>query len=535
DGTQHSPTVMRFGEKVGDSWDYTFIDERADNPYELLYGGEAGTVSRLVLRGEDGMAKITEVLNFANDPIETLSIVAEGNSGEFWLGKDFITAQNLQQYRTQLESWGESLSPTADILLYSCFTALGEVGESLVNQIANATGADVAASVNATGSANYGGDWVLESSTGSIEALTTFSDLTLSVWDGKLATRTVTSSADDNTAGTLRFEIGAATAGDTILFDSARTVNTTGFITWGQADLTIDGNGSTVQGNNTFRIFESTATAGTTTIQNLTISGGSAAFANGGGGLRAFSNITLTNSTVSGNSSGFLGGGGGLSASNITLTNSTVSGNSGGFGGGLRASNNITLTNSTVSGNSSSPTGAGGGMFASIITLTNSTVSGNSGSAGGGLNAGGGIITLTNSTVSGNSAGGGGGGGLHASNITLTNSTVSGNSADYGGGGLSASNITLTNSTIAFNVADADNNGTGDGGGIFKFGTGIATINNSIIAQNQDLGGQAPDLSGTFDTIQSSLIQNTTGATITTDTSNIKGIDPLLLPLANNG
>ncbi|WP_204102377.1 MULTISPECIES: DUF4347 domain-containing protein, partial [Spirulina sp. CCY15215] len=357
----------------------------------------------------------------------------------------------------QLATWAKSLDEGADILLYSCFTALGEAGQALIGDLAHLTGADVAASTNATGSANYGGDWVLESSTGNIEVLTTFSDLTLSVWDGKLATRTVTSSADDNTAGTLRFEIGAAATGDTILFDSARTVTLAagvGFetITWGQADLTIDGNGSTVQGNNTFRIFSSVAGAGTTTIQNLTISGGS----------------------------------------------------TGGSGGGLRANNNITLTNSTVSGNSAGDDG--GGLGASNITLTNSTVSGNSA--------------------------GDDGGGLRASNITLTNSTVSGNSAGDNGGGLLALNdITLTNSTIAFNVADADNNGTGDGGGIFKSGTGTATINNSIIAQNQDLGGQAPDLSGTFNTIQSSLIGNTTGATITTSTNNLINVDPLLLPL----
>uniref|UniRef100_UPI00195091AE DUF4347 domain-containing protein n=1 Tax=Spirulina sp. CCY15215 TaxID=2767591 RepID=UPI00195091AE len=661
DGTQHSPTVMRFGEKVGDSWDYTFIDERADNPYELLYGGEAGTVSRLVLRGEDGMAKITEVLNFANDPIETLSIVAEGNSGEFWLGKDFITAQNIQQYRTQLESWGESLSPLADILLYSCFTALGEVGESLVNQIANATGADVAASVDATGSANYGGNWTLEYSTGSIEALTTFSDLTLSVWDGKLANQNVTN-LNDSGAGSLRDALALVGNGFTVTFNLTGTITLASTISWTHTGVTIDGNGSTVQGNNMFQIFNSAAVTETTTIQNLTISRGSAA--GSGGGLYAKSNITLTNSTVSGNSASDSGGGlyaknsnitlinstvsgnsagnsggglradngnitstnsivsgnraslnsGGLNANNITLTNSTVSSNSAGNdGGGMRADNDITLTNSTIAFNvadaDNDSSGDGGGLFASNnITLVGSTVSGNSGGVnGGGMRASNGNITLTNSTVignsasnnsgglnannnitltssivSGNSAGndGGGmrasnitltnstvsgnsanasGGGLYADNITLTNSTVSGNSAGYNsgglnannnialtnstvsgnsagndGGGMRANNITLTNSTIAFNVADANNNGNGNGGGLFA-NSNTSTIENSIIAQNSDLGGQAPDLSGTFDTIQFSLIQNTTGAIITTDTSNIKGIDPLLLPLANNG
>ena len=363
---------------------------------------------------------------------------------------------------------------------------------------------------------------------------------------------------NDAGGGSLRDALALVGNNESVTFNVTGTINLLSAIIWSQAGVTIDGNGSTVQGNNTFRIFRSTATTGTTTIQNLTISGGSTT-GSSGGGLLADNDITLTNSTVSGNSAGFYGGG--LRAFNdITLTNSTVSGNGAGRGGGgLYADNDIILTNSTVSGNGAGRDG--GGLYAdNDIILTNSTVSGNSaGFYGGGLLAdndialtnstvsgnsagrdGGGLladndITLTNSTVSGNSAGFYGGGLLAFNDIILTNSTVSGNSASRGGGLRAFNDITLTNSTIAFNVADADNNGTGDGGGIFKSGTGTATINNSIIAQNQDLGGEAPDLSGTFDTIQSSLIGNITGATITTSTNNIIGLDPQLAPLANNG
>ncbi|WP_204101765.1 MULTISPECIES: DUF4347 domain-containing protein, partial [Spirulina sp. CCY15215] len=459
------------------------------------------------------------------------AITAEGNEGNFWLGKTWVTNENINNYAGQLATWAKSLDEGADILLYSCFAALGEAGQALIGDLAHLTGADVAASTNATGSANYGGDWVLESSTGNIEVLTPFSDLTLSVWDGKLATRTVTSSADTNTAGTLRFEIGAATAGDLILFDSARTVNTTGAITWGQADLTIDGNGSTVQGNNTFRIFNSTAATGTTTIQNLTISGGSAA--GDGGGMYAKRSITLTNSTVSGNSASEEGGGLFVknSGSDITLTNSTMSGNSAaGAGGGMYANfGDITLTNSTVSGNSAGDNA--GGMYANRdITLTNSTVSGNSaGDKAGGMYTDTGIV-LTNSTVSGNSSGDKGGG-MYANNgdITLTNSTVSGNSSGNKGGGLfGRDNITLTNSTVS------GNGGSGSGGGLYA--NSDITLTNSIIANNTD-NGTAPDLkvrTGGMIIATNSLIENSTGATIT-GSNNIIGVDPQLLPLGNYG
>ncbi|MBP0022086.1 MAG: DUF4347 domain-containing protein, partial [Cyanobacteria bacterium SBLK] len=605
DATQQSPTIMRFGE-VGESWDYTFIDERADNPHELLYGGKAGTVSRLILREEDGIGKITEVLDFAENPVETVTIVAEGHSGELWLGKDFITTENLQEYRTQLESWGESLSPgaersrSADILLYSCFTALGTVGESFVNQIAEATGADVAASLDATGSANYGGNWTLEYSTGNIATDTPFLDERLNNWQGKLATRTVT---DFSNAGafTLRDALTGSgggfgstpTAGDEIRFSTGGTINLISEINWSTDNLTIDGSGQNIviDGGGGDRIFRTSADnvtiknltlqngsttgrggglyhtgTGTATIENSTFSNNSAG--NRGGGIRSNNgaiaisdstfnnnsatnsggavssgsgNITIANGTIENNSAALNGGGVFSNGGNIAIADSTVTDNStGGPGGGIRSlGGNITVTNSTVSGNSSSSYGGGISNNTGDITLSDSTVSGNSaGDRGGGISGLSGNTNLTNSTVSGNSSSDRGGGiNSNTGDIVLVNSTVSGNFANDSGGGIrTQSGATIRNSTIAFNVADADNNGTGNGGGIYRNGTNNTfTIENSIIAQNSDPGGEGPDLGGTFDTIQNSLIQDITGATITLDTNNITGVDPQLLALTNNG
>ncbi|MBP0022087.1 MAG: CHAT domain-containing protein [Cyanobacteria bacterium SBLK] len=527
DGTQHSPTVMRFGE-VGESWDYTFIDERADNPDTLLYGGEAGTVSRLILRQEDGIGKITDVLNFAEKPVETLTIVAEGHSGELWLGKDFLTSQNVQQYRTQLESWGESLSPTADILLYSCFTALGEVGESFVNQIAEATGADVAASLDATGSANYGGDWTLEYSTGAIEAKIPFSQPTLSHWEGKLATLTVTSLADSG-SGTLRQRIQTdATAGDTITFGVIGTLTlTSGEITWATESLTLDGNSQIVSGNNASQVFN--ITAANATIENLTIQNGSTT--GNGGAIRhtGTGTLTLTNSIISSNSSGFSGGGI-YSLGAVTLTNSTVSSNSSEISGGIDTLGAVTLTNSTVSSNSGN-FDTGGIRAFGAVTLTNSTVSDNSGGFFGGIN-GFDTITLANSTVSGNS--GFINGGIDSLNaIKLTNSTVSGNSGNFSGGIFARDGGIITNSTIAYNTASQTS------GGIYNRGS--LDVTNTIIAGNVT-NGVGNDLSGDFTggtfnyNLIENLIEDTSGASnLSLGTGNIIGVNPQLLPLGDYG
>jgi uncharacterized delta-60 repeat protein len=62
------------------------------------------------------------------------------------------------------------LAEEGDILLYGCSVGAGHEGEALTQDLAALTGADVAASTDPTGPAELGGDWVLETATGSVEA-----------------------------------------------------------------------------------------------------------------------------------------------------------------------------------------------------------------------------------------------------------------------------------------------------------------------------------------------------------------------------
>ena len=92
------------------------------------------------------------------------------HSGSLQLGNTHLDGSTLDDYAGQLRTWGASLSENADILLYGCNVADGEWGVAFVENLAALTGADVAASNNLTGAATLGGDWVLEASTGVIEA-----------------------------------------------------------------------------------------------------------------------------------------------------------------------------------------------------------------------------------------------------------------------------------------------------------------------------------------------------------------------------
>jgi len=91
----------------------------------------------------------------------------------------------------------------------------------------------------------------------------------------------------------------------------------------------------------------------------------------------------------------------------------------------------------------------------------------------------------------------------------------------------------VVNSTIVYNRVT-----TGNGGGIFRGGTGTFSIQNSIIANNTDQGGQAPDLGGDWagSTINYSILGSTAGPTnLILGTGNIVTTDPGLFPLGNYG
>src|SRR6476646_2450791 len=105
--------------------------------------------------------------------------------------------------------------------------------------------------------------------------------------------------------------------------------------------------------------------------------------------------------------------------------------------------------------------------------------------------------TLKNVTFSHNVSGSFGGGGLISASgtLNLTNVTFSDNRANDDGGALLTQFSSITNLndvTFTRNVADADDDGGGDGGGLYNAG-GSIKVQNTILARNIDRGGEAPD------------------------------------------
>jgi len=207
-----------------------------------------------------------------------------------------------------------------------------------------------------------------------------------------------------------------------------------------EESVDIDGDGATVDANQVDNVLMNLA--GTSTIRELTFTGGQASGGASGGAIDNQATLTLIDVTVDGNTVVGSGNGGGIAnPGTLTLTTSRVTGNSlasdGAVrgGGGIASSGSLTITGSTIDANSApGATHKGGGLWlTSAATITASTISNNStGGNGGGLEVGDAVV-LANSTISTNQAGGGGAvsfvGTANPATTILRHSTVTANTA----------------------------------------------------------------------------------------------------------
>jgi hypothetical protein len=460
-----------------------FIDPTVDDLPNLLAGVAAGTEVHVLNSTQDAVSQITNTL-LGREGISSIHIVSHGEAGGLDFGSGKLNLSDLPSFASEIQSWKKTLTDDADLLLYGCDVAEGELGKAFVNILSHLTGADVAASDDLTGSTNLGGNWDLEFQTGEIEALQPFQLSAQQDYNHVLATFSVTNTSD-NGAGSLRQAINDANnavGADIINFTGSVFADAnpdTITLTSGNlnitSDITVQGTGAAnlaISGNNASRIFQIYNNS-TVSLDGLTLTNGNAASSSGGAILQS-SGTTLN-------------------ISNSTIRNSTATY----YGGGINSDGTLNLSNSTITGNSTSgyQYGYGGGICK--------------------FNGGG----------------------------TIINTTISGNSTTYGGGGVYGSNLTFINSTITNNTADSDNDGTGFGGGIYS--SGSISTQNTIVAGNFDTPNNAgtnvdsPDVYGSFINLGNNLIGRNNGSNFTADGvlvgTSAAPINPLLGALADNG
>ncbi|MGV6818578.1 MAG: DUF4347 domain-containing protein [Thiotrichales bacterium] len=186
-------------------------------------------------KGIDGLGEI--ITSYTQ--VDAVHIISHGADGSVVLGDSLIDQAALTASAGELGSWQDHLTESADILFYGCNLAATTQGEAFVSTFAELSGADVAASDDLTGSAALGGDWELEVTTGSIEALTLTAGEPDS-WDAVLATQfTSTGEMQVNTSTGGAQETSAQTLGskDAVAMDSAGNY----VVVW--SDSVTDGSG----------------------------------------------------------------------------------------------------------------------------------------------------------------------------------------------------------------------------------------------------------------------------------------------------
>ena len=165
------------------------VDTRVNNWQQLVNdiprGDDRNVEVVLLDPGRDGIAQISERLAQEHG-LDAVHIVSHAEPGALQIGATRLDFETLLNDATAVSRWRSALNDGADLLLYGCDLAATDEGRALVDALSRLTGADVAASIDATGGTKVGGDWVLEYSTGSIQSTALAGASGLAAWDGSL-------------------------------------------------------------------------------------------------------------------------------------------------------------------------------------------------------------------------------------------------------------------------------------------------------------------------------------------------------------
>lgn len=159
-----------------------FVDQTVASS-SLLAAAVPGTEVHILDSTQDAIAQITATLADRSG-ISSLHILSHGAMGSLQVGYNGLTLDTLATYSQSLQSWATALTEDADILLYGCNVAEGELGQAFVQSLSQLTQADVAASTDLTGKH---GNWTLEFQQGSIEATLPFQVDALNAYDHTLS------------------------------------------------------------------------------------------------------------------------------------------------------------------------------------------------------------------------------------------------------------------------------------------------------------------------------------------------------------
>ena len=305
-------------------------------------------------------------------------------------------------------------------------------------------------------------------------------------------------------------------------------------------DLTIDGNGYSVDANGKARIFH--CTGKNITIKSIVLKNGFAQ-RNGGAIYNREGELTIIESTLTGNASqGKHHCGGAISnrEGELTINKSTLTGNTAQVSGGAihNEKGSLTITESTLTENTANVDGGAISNREGELTITKSSLQENTAYYGGAINSNNGELAITDSSFTGNTSQGKHhcGGAIHdfEGKLKIIRSTFKYNTAQLGGGAIYNrwGELTIIESTLA------DNSTEGSGGAIYTIGP--LNIKESSLTGNgaKRDGGAIFNYKGTLTIDESSLTGNgaqQNGGAIYYEWGEINLIDSVLSKNAAKG
>lgn len=134
---------------------------------------------------QSGIDQISSALSMLQG-VDAIHLVSHGDGEAIQLGNDRLSIDSAPSFAGDIASWGHSLDTQADLLIYGCDLASTTEGQDLIEMLALVCNCDVAASDDATGHADLGGDWILEYSVGDVDTDVAFAYLAQASWHHSL-------------------------------------------------------------------------------------------------------------------------------------------------------------------------------------------------------------------------------------------------------------------------------------------------------------------------------------------------------------
>jgi Domain of unknown function (DUF4347) len=163
-----------------------FIDTGVANWEVLRDNLRPGIETVLIDSTRDGVEQMAAYLQ-GRTGVDAIHIISHGQEARLLFGTSSLEMDSMSQYADSLATIGSALSSDGDILLYGCDIGRDAAGSTFLDALGKATGADVAASVDDTGTARQEADWELEQVSGSIETDIAVTDHGIAAFDSRLA------------------------------------------------------------------------------------------------------------------------------------------------------------------------------------------------------------------------------------------------------------------------------------------------------------------------------------------------------------